>query len=155
MLDDTIRTKIEHFCAYQERCHEEVKSKLFELKCPYEDIDEYILYLIENDFLNEMRFAEQYSLGKFRLKKWGRNKIRYQLKSKKISEYCIKYALSKIDEHEYDMTLSNLFEKKLEELKGEKNLFILQKKIYQYLIQKGYESDLINTHTQMILFKRK
>lgn len=154
MLDDTIRTKIENFCVYQERCHEEVKSKLFQLKCPYEDIDEYILHLIENDFLNEMRFAEQYSLGKFRLKKWGRNKIRYQLKSKKISEYCIKKALSLIDEEEYESVLSNLIERKLAELSSEKP-FIKQKKIYLYLIQKGYESDLINTHTQLFLSKKK
>jgi len=149
MLDDTIRNKIEYYCAYQERCHTEVKSKLIELKCPYEDIDEYISYLIENNFLNEQRYAEQFSLGKFHSNKWGKKKIAYQLRQKKISDYCIRKGLEAIDETEYEETIAQLIHRKALDYRKDKT-YVKRQKIYQYMIQKGYESDLILIHTQSL-----
>ena len=135
--------KIKHFCAYQERCHSDVKDKLFEYGLTSNEIDEILLYLIENNYLNEQRYAEQFTGGHFRGKKWGRIKIRYTLKSKKISEPCIKKALLLIDEEDYIKTLKQLMEEKKRSLKSEKNHFIRKKKIYDYLLQKGYESAYI------------
>lgn len=147
MLDDTIRLKIEHYCAYQERCHSEVVSKLYELKCPHEDIDEYVVHLIEENFLNESRFAELYAQSKFSLKKWGKLKIAFQLKSKKVSKFCIDKALNQLDDDAYFDTALSLIDKKNESLKNF-SLPIRKKKIYQYMMQKGYESHIIATHTQ-------
>ena len=135
--------KIKHYCAYQERCHSEVREKLFDFGLKKDEIDEILLYLIENNFLDEQRYAEQFVGGHFRRKKWGRIKIRYALKNKQISEHCIKKAMLVIDEDDYLKTLKKLFDEKNRTLKSEKNQFIRKKKIRDHLLQKGYESGYI------------
>ncbi|MBM3440200.1 MAG: RecX family transcriptional regulator, partial [Bacteroidetes bacterium] len=107
------------------------------------EVEKIIGKLIEEDYLNEERFAVQFAGGRFRMKKWGKVKIRYALRQKNVSEYCIKKGLKAIDEDDYLNTLSQLFAQKLKELKGQKNQFIRKRKIQDYLVQKGYESDLI------------
>jgi regulatory protein len=123
--------KAKHYCAYQERCHSEVKDKLYGFGLNTKEVDQIISTLIEENYLNEERFAIQFAGGHFRSKKWGRVKIKYQLKQKKVSEYCIKKALQQI------------FEAKLKTLKSEKNIFIKKRKLQDHLLQKGFESDLI------------
>ncbi len=135
--------KIRHYCAYQERCHSEVKEKLYGYGLHKGAVEKIISSLIEDDYLNEERFAAQFAGGRFRMKKWGKVKIRYALRQKNVSEYCIKKGLNAIDEDDYLNTLAQLFAQKLKELKGQKNQFIRKRKIQDYLIQKGYESDLI------------
>ncbi|HEX2534700.1 MAG TPA: regulatory protein RecX [Chitinophagaceae bacterium] len=134
--------KLKQYCAYQERSHSEVRSKLWELGVWRSQHDEIISSLIEEDYLNEERFAIQYAGGKFRMKDWGRKKILYGLKEKGVSEYCIKKAMKSIDEEAYYKTLDALAEKKWETLKGEQYL-VRRKKTEDYLLQKGYESDLV------------
>jgi regulatory protein len=133
--------KIKHFCAYQERCHKEVNEKLISLGVRTINRDEIIALLIEENYLNEERFAIQYAGGKFRLKQWGKNKIRHSLKGKLISEYCISKALKSIDDELYDKTLRNLAAKKYSSLKDPQ--YIRKKKTIEYLLQKGYESELV------------
>lgn len=135
--------KIKHYCAYQERCHSEVREKLFDFGLKKDEIDEILLYLIENNFLDEQRYAEQFVGGHFRRKKWGRIKIRYALKNKQISEHCIKKAMLVIDEEDYLKTLQQLFDEKKNTLRSEKNHFIRKKKLRDHLLQKGYEAGLI------------
>ena len=135
--------KIKHYCAYQERCHSEVKEKLYGYGLHKAEVEKIIGKIIEEDYLNEERFAMQFAGGRFRMKKWGKVKIRYALRQKNVSEYCIKKGLKAIDEDDYLNTLSQLFTQKLKELKGQKNQFIRKRKIQDYLVQKGYESDLI------------
>ena len=136
--------KIRHFCSYQERSHMEVKEKLFSLGVWKKDVDEIISQLIEENYLNEERFARQFAGGKFRAKNWGRVKIKYELKQKQVSEYCIARALTEIDEVAYEKAFQKLALKKIKELKSEKNIFTKKRKIRDYLLQKGYEFDLIN-----------
>jgi regulatory protein len=109
---DVLRRKIEHYCAYQERCQQEVRNKLYELGGFTKEIEQVIAELIENNFLNEERFAKAYAGGKFRIKQWGKIKIIRELKSRYISEYCIKSALKQIDDDEYIKTLQKILEKK-------------------------------------------
>lgn len=135
--------KIKQFCAYQERCHSEVKEKLYGYGLNKDDVEELISKLIEENYLNEERFAIVFAGGKFRSKNWGKVKIKYELKHKGVSEYCIKKALREIDEEDYIKTLHNLAEKKSLTLKSEKNIFIKKRKLQDYLLQKGFESDLI------------
>ncbi|MER3498050.1 MAG: RecX family transcriptional regulator [Chitinophagaceae bacterium] len=135
--------KLKHYCAYQERCHSEVKSKLFELGVRKTDHDELIANLIEEDYLNEERFAMAFARGKFRLKQWGRIKIKYELKQKQVSDYCIKKALKQIEEEEYLEILKKLAEEKYAALKGEQYL-VRKKKTMDYLSQKGFEAQLVN-----------
>lgn len=135
--------KLRQYCAYQERSHFEVKQKLWELGVRRADHDEIITSLIEDDYLNEERFAIQYAGGKFRMKGWGRKKIYYGLKEKQVSDYCIKKGLKAIDETAYEATLKKLAEDKYESLKGEQYL-MRKKKTQDYLLQRGYESELIN-----------
>src|SRR5690242_15375551 len=97
--------KLRHYCGYQERCHSEVKAKLYELGVWKKDHDEIISSLIEDNYLNEERFAIQFAGGRFRMKQWGRVKIKYELKQKQVSEYCIKKALQQIPEEDYQRTL--------------------------------------------------
>jgi regulatory protein len=135
--------KLKQYCAYQERSHSEVKQKLWDLGVRSAEHDDIISALIEEDYLNEERFAIQYAGGKFRMKNWGRKKIYYGLKEKKVSEYCIKKALKEIDEEAYLKTVTNLAEKKYESLKDEQYL-VRKKKTIDYLLQKGYEPELVN-----------
>ena len=136
--------KAKQYCAYQERCHSEVKEKLYSLGMNKNEVDELLSKLISNNYLNEERFAIQFAGGKFRIKQWGRIKIKYALKQKQVSEYCIKKALAAIDEKDYNKTLEKLFEKKLKTLKAEKNIFIKKRKLQDHLLQKGFETSVIS-----------
>lgn len=134
--------KIRHYCAYQERSHQEVKEKLYGFGLRKTDVEELLATLIEDDYLNEARFAEQFAGGKFRMKKWGRVKIVYELKQKQVSPYNIKKALASIDETTYLAVLQKLADDKWALLKQEQHLN-RQAKTIQYLLQKGYELPLI------------
>lgn len=134
---------MKQYCAYQERCHREVKEKLYALGVWKRDHDEIIATLIEENYLNEERFAIAYAGGKFRIKGWGRVKIKYELKQKRVSEYCIKKALKQIDESNYIDKLTKLAIEKYQSLKGEQYL-IRKKKTIDYLVGRGFELDLIN-----------
>ena len=136
--------KIKQYCAYQERCHSEVKEKLYSHGLHKNDVEEIISKLIEDNYLNEERFAIHFAGGKFRIKQWGKTKIKYELKQKQVSEYCIKKALHEINAEDYCITLEKLADTKLQSLAGEKNIFIKRKKLQDYLRMKGYESDLVN-----------
>lgn len=143
MLLESTLAAITKYCQYQERCHSEVKTKLVEIGCTTEEAEEYIAELISINLLNEERFARAFARGKFRMLGWGRVKITQQLKFKKVSDYCIKKGLSEINGEEYEEKLRKYVEKKLNELKKERSQRIKHQKIYKYIIQKGYESDMV------------
>ena len=134
--------KLKKYCAYQERSHQEVVDKLYKLGLYKSQVDEILLELIQDDFLNEERFAEAFVSGKFRIKRWGRVKIKSHLKQKNISDYCIKKGMEVIDEAEYLETLNYWVERKTREIK-EADTFKKKGKIASFLIQKGFESFLI------------
>lgn len=137
--------KLKQYCSYQERCHAEVKEKLFTYGVYKNDADEIISKLIEENYLNEERFALMFAGGKFRIKHWGKVKIKNELKQKGISDYCLKKALAAIDKDAYQKTLYKLAELKLKTLKSEKNIFIKKRKLQDHLLMKGYEADLVRT----------
>lgn len=147
--------QIVHYCKYQERCHSEARNKLYELGFTSVSVEEQISLLIQADILNEERFARAYARGKWRMKQWGKQKIIYQLRQKKISEYCIRKGLSEIDEVEYEQVLDELAAKKTAELKSEKNIFTKRAKIYRFLAQKGFESDLVKAAVLKFTEKKK
>jgi regulatory protein len=134
--------KLKHYCAYQERCHSEVKEKLYKLGVWKKDHDEIISTLIEENYLNEERFAIAFAGGKWRVKQWGRVKIKYELKQKQVSEYCIKKAMKQIEEDEYLKVLNKLAKEKYAALKSEQYL-VRKKKTMDHLIGKGYEIELV------------
>ncbi len=134
--------KLKHYCGYQERCHQEVQQKLYDLGVWKKDHDEIIAALIEEDYLNEERFAIAFAGGKWRMKQWGRVKIRYELKQKQVSDYSIKKAMKEVPEEEYLQTLKELAEEKYAALKSEQYL-VRKKKTMDYLMQRGFEMDLI------------
>ena len=136
--------KAKHYCAYQERCHSEVKEKLYGFGLYKKEVEELMANLVEENYLNEERFAIQFAGGRFRIKHWGKVKIKYELRQKQVSDYCIKKALSSIDEKDYERTLLKLFNEKKKALKTEKNIFIRKRKISDYLMSKGFETDRIS-----------
>lgn len=140
---DTTQIAITRYCEYHERCHSEVRNKLYELGCTTPEVENRISDLIGIGLLNEERFARAFARGKFRMKQWGKEKIKQHLRFKKISDYCIKRAMTEIDGEEYDKIMQKLLEKKLNELKSEKNQPTLKAKIYRYMLQKGYERDIV------------
>jgi len=134
--------KIEHYCSYQERCHNEVVQKLWDMKMEQEEIDEIVVHLITNNFLNETRFASSFARGKHRIKHWGKIRIVNELKYKNISQYNITTALKEITPEEYMETFSSLAERHWENIK-EKNTLKKRKKFCDFLLRKGYESNLV------------
>ena len=142
--------KARHYCAYQERSHSEVKEKLYALGLFRNQVDITLAALIEDNYLNEERFARQFAGGKFRMKHWGRVKIKYALKQKQVSEYCIKKGLREIDESDYAVTLEKLASDRWESLSSEPNLFIKLRKTKDYLLEKGYEPQLISEQLRIL-----
>ena len=134
--------KLLRYCAYQERCHKDVREKIMSYDVYGDDLDEIMLYLIEQNYLNEERFAITYAGGKFRLKRWGRNKIRFELEHREISEYCIQKALNEIDEEEYEMALTKLIEDQLHK-DPELDLLLAKDKTLKYCTGRGYEIDTV------------
>jgi regulatory protein len=135
--------KARHYCGYQDRCHQEVREKLYSLGLRNQDVETAIATLIEENQLDEERFAIRFASGHFRLKQWGKVKIRYELKKKQIGEYCINKALAAIEEDEYEQTLNRVGSRKWDLLGEETNPVSRQRMLQEYLLQKGYEPDRV------------
>ncbi len=134
--------KLESFCAYQERCHAEVTQKLKNMRMIPEAIDVIVTHLIQENYLNEERFAVSFARGKFRIKKWGRNRIKLELKKREISKYNINKALKEINNSEY-LEVFNLMAEKKAALITEQNTQKQRKKLTDYLLYRGWESSLV------------
>ncbi|WP_394995261.1 regulatory protein RecX [Emticicia sp.] len=149
-----ILVKAANFCAYQERTHAEVRERLQKWEVWGDDAEEIIAYLITENFLNEERFAKIFAGSKFRVKQWGRQKIKYELKARKLSEYCIKVGLAEIEDDDYIETLKTILDKKKHELRTEKQSLILKQKLARYAIGKGFESALVWEMIGKIIIKK-
>lgn len=139
---DDARKKIQYYCMYQDRCHKEVLEKLQQMQLIPSMIDILMAELIQDNFLNEERFAQSFARGKFRYKKWGRNRIVRELKFRTISEYNIRTALKEISEEEYEDTLHEIAQKRLASIR-ETNALKRKKKLCDYLLYRGWESHLV------------
>ena len=143
MNDPVKEEKIKQYCAYQERSHQEVRSKLLSMEVYGNELENCMSMLIAENYLNEERYARAIARGKFRVKHWGRIKIKQALKQQQVSDYCIRQAMEEIDEDEYRHTLQALADKKRSTLENEANDFVRQQKLKNYLLQKGYEFEYI------------
>lgn len=134
--------KIKYYCAFQERSHYEAKQKLYGFGLFRNDVEELLSKLIEENYMNEERFAIQFAGGKFRMKHWGRIKIANALKQKQVSSFNIKMGLREIAAEDYSATLNKLAATKWEQLTGE-HYITRQAKLTQYLLSKGFEPPLV------------
>ena len=139
---EEVKKKIERYCMYQDRCHQEVEAKLKEYRLIPEARALILLHLFEYDFLNEERFSKSFARGKFRIKKWGKEKIVRALKLRNITAANIKIALEEIEEEEYINTLNILVEKKNSSI-NDRDIYKRKKKLFDYLKYRGYETDLV------------
>ena len=137
-----IEQKLKRYCSYQDRCHNEVEKKLKEFDLIEEAKNKILFNLINENYLNESRFSENFVRGKFKIKNWGKIKIVQELKTRNISDINIKRGLMEIDEVEYKNKLENIFNKKLSSLKNQ-NVINKKKKIFSYLSYRGWETNLI------------
>ena len=135
--------RLESYCAYHEHCHKDVHQKLKQMRMIPEAIDQIIHHLLQHNYLNETRFSQTFARGKFKSKKWGKNRIIRELKFREISQYNITLALKEISETDYLQTLDALSEKRLGQLISEKNLQKKRKKLADYLLYRGWESNLV------------
>jgi len=134
--------KLQNYCAYQERCHSEVQQKLKDMNMIPEAIDQIIVSLINDNYLNETRFAQTFVRGKFRIKKWGKHRLTLELKKKGISKFNIKKAIGEIEEDEYITVFNNLAKKRSLQIK-ETNKTKKKRKLADYLLYRGWESHLV------------
>ena len=140
-MESSIKKKIEFYCAYQERCHFDVRNKLNKLGVFGDEVDEYICYLIDENYLSETRYTEAFIRGKFNNNNWGRIKIIRELKVRNISEWNINNALKQIDEKDYEKKLNKICEKQIQQISGSSSE--IRNKVLRRLTQKGWETDLI------------
>ena len=140
---DKALQKIKHYCAYQERSHAETRDKLYSFGLYKQEVETLLSQLIEENYLNEERFAIAFAGGKFRMKQWGKTKIKYELQQKRVSAYCVKKALDEIEASDYEQCLRKLAENKLATLQTETNEFAKRTRLRNYLLQKGFESSII------------
>jgi regulatory protein len=139
---EQIKTKIENYCVYQDRCHKEVEQKMWEYQLIPEARELILLSLMKDNFLNEERFSKSYARGKFRIKSWGKPRIVRELKFRDISAYNIKTALKEIDEDEYIKTIYRITENRNAVI-SETNVYKRKKKLIDFLMRKGFENELV------------
>jgi len=137
-----IRDRILRYCAYQERSHEEVRQKLHSLGATTDETGELIVFLIRDGFLNEERFARSFARGKFRMRHWGRIRIKNTLEARGISKNCIQLGLTEIDPEEYLQTLNNVLAGKAAGTR-DTNIFARRSKVATFAIRKGFEPELV------------
>jgi regulatory protein len=135
-------SKIKKYCAYQERSQQEVRDKLYSLGLHRREVEQMISQLVTENYLNEERFAIAYAGGKFRMKQWGKNKIKAALKQKKVSDYCIRKALNEINDKDYRKALDKLISEKTKTVK-EENPLKKKYKVAQYIISRGFEAEMV------------
>ena len=135
--------KARRYCAFQERCHSEMRSKLIEWGVYGDRLEEVMADLVSENFLNEERFACTFARGKFRMKSWGRNRIVQELRARRVSDYCIRKGLQEIEEAEYLAELERLLLKKQAEL-SEPDAFQRRAKLMRFALQRGFEQELIS-----------
>jgi regulatory protein len=134
--------KLEYYCSYQERCHQEVVQKLYDLGMKSNEVDAIVVHLLQNNFLNEERFSRSFARGKFRIKQWGKIRIINELKQRQISAPNIKCSLTEISDEEYHDTFNKLAQRHWETIR-ETNVQKKNKKFCDYLLRKGWESNLV------------
>ncbi len=135
-------SKITKWCAYQERAQQEVRDKLYDFGLHKEEVEQLLTRIISEGFVNEERFAISFANGKLNQLGWGRVKIRYALKAKKVSDYCIKKAINSLDENKYIQILEDTFHKR-NKMEKEKHPLKRKYKLMSYLASRGFEQDLI------------
>jgi len=144
MTDEEVFVKMQLYCAYQDRCHQEVRYKLIALKVYGDRLEEVMSRLIQEGYLSDERFARNFARGKYRMKQWGKLRIERELKTRQISAYCIKKAMEEIDEEQdYEETLMKVARKYAEARKGKYDGRLLRQKTYSHVYNKGFESNLI------------
>ncbi len=143
ILIDSIKNPMARFCSYQERSQWEVENKLKKLHCKDDEIPYYIAWLIEENFINEERFAKAYVRGKFRLKKWGKNKILQGLKQHRIGDNLVSIAIEEIEDQDYQEVARTLIQQKVKLLGTDYLNYQEGQKVFSYMYRKGYESDII------------
>lgn len=142
-MNTAILKKAANYCVYQERTQAEVRKRLQEWKVWGDEAEEIIAWLITENYLSEERFAKAFAGGKFRVKKWGRLRIKAELKARNMSKYVMEVAMKEIPNDDYYTTAAQLIEKKFESLQTESNYLKRKQRTFNYLISKGYESNIV------------
>lgn len=142
MTKEAALQKIQRYCAYQDRCHQEVRSKLLDWGVYGDTLEEIMAELVIERFLDEERFARSYARGKFRMKRWGRQRILQELKRRRISAYCIRKAMTEIGEEDYQQALREILQKKWQQYAGNEP-YARKQKVAKYAHSRGYELPLI------------
>ncbi len=140
---DEALLRMQRYCAYQDRCHQETRRKLLDLGIYGDDLEEIMAQLVEDQFLDEERFARAFARGKFQIKSWGRIKILQELKARQISAYCQRKALEEIDEEAYRERLDQYLRSKFTEGKDGLSDFEQQQKAAQFALRRGFEPELV------------
>ena len=135
-------SKLQKYCTYQDRCHIEVERKLTEMRIIPKAKEHIIMSLIDGDYLNEESFALAFVKGKFKIKKWGRIRLKAELKKRKISKYLIESALKQISDKDYLFAFEELANRKANSIKAN-SILLKKKKLADYLIYRGWESNLV------------
>ena len=137
------RRRMEQFCAYRERCHQEVVGKLRSMGMIPEAVDTIVVGLIEGGFLSEERFAKAFARGKFRQKGWGKARIRRELKMRQVTEFLIMKALEEIELPEYLETFDAIAIKRWKQLADVSDRQKKLRKFVDYLLYRGWDVDMI------------
>jgi regulatory protein len=150
--DEALR-QMQRYCAYQDRCHLEARRKLLDLGIFGQDLEEILLALIEDKFLDEERFARSFARGKFQIKGWGRIRITAELKQRQISSYCLRKAMEEIDPEAYLQKLEQQLRTRAEQYNNDpSNPFEIRQRLAQYGIRKGFEPEVVwETLKKMLL----
>ena len=137
-----VKDRIRHYCAVMDRCQYQVITKLKSYGVSDSLANEILIELIQNKYLDEERFARSFCSGKFKIKRWGRKKIAYELSKLKVPKSCVLLGMLEINEADYKDVIKHLVNKKMVSLK-DKNTYVRKKKVVEYLLRKGYESELV------------
>ncbi len=151
MMRDEILIKMQRYCDYQDRCHQEVRFKLIRLQVYGDELEQIMAILIDEDLLNEERFARSFARGRHRIKAWGRHRITRELKKRQISDYCIRKAMEEIEEEEYLTNLEMVLRRRTTYLAPDWPRGKQEEDLREHAMRKGYELSLITAAIPKVL----
>lgn len=134
----------------RDHARNELRDKASHKKYPSSSIENILDELEEKNYINNAAFAKKFAHDKFELNSWGVNKIRSELFRKGIKERDINAALDQFDNAELQQTIIELVKKnkrKFQRAAPEKR----KKKIFDFLLRKGYDSNNILKQMKTLL----
>ncbi|MEI6274488.1 MAG: regulatory protein RecX [Prolixibacteraceae bacterium] len=133
-------TKAMDICGRSEKCRYDIELKCREWQLSKEETVQLTNTLLKEKFIDQQRYANSFVNDKFKFNKWGKIKLAYALRQKKLEEKMIREALTHIPENTYREVLSDLLSAKAKTIR-ENDAYTRRSKLMAFAQSRGFEAD--------------